>query len=143
MTKRLLERRELPNGVDLEFWDGSRKLAGDRWYVCLRAVLPVPVPEVPPEGVSPAVIQLLREEVGDHLCFQVKEERYFVPENEVDALRDQLKERLLEHSLPYLSRPDFPRRFLMRKLQEVDDTRPRGRDYLERLFAELRRPAPD
>lgn len=66
MTKRLVERRKLLNGLFLEFWDESRKLAGDRWYVGVRAAVPVPVPENPPEGISPDVIQLIQREKGHY-----------------------------------------------------------------------------
>lgn len=69
MTKKFLERKELSNGLVLEFWDESRKLAGDRWYVGIRAVVPVPVDQYPPENISLEVIQLIRSEVGDHIYF--------------------------------------------------------------------------
>jgi hypothetical protein len=140
MTKWLVERRALPNGLFLEFWDESRKLAGDRWYVSIRAVVPVTVPEAPPQGIPPEVIQLIRKEVGDKICFQLKEERHFISEGAVSFHREQLKEILLENSLSYLSHPELPNRFLTRKLKEVADKMHWGKDYLQKVLDQLRGP---
>jgi hypothetical protein len=48
---RLITRRTLANGLTLEFWDHSRPLAGDRWYVLLetRIVVPGRADTLPPE----------------------------------------------------------------------------------------------
>jgi hypothetical protein len=140
MEKTFLERQELPNGLFLEFWDESRKLAGDRWYVGIRAVVPVPVPEDPPHGISPEVIKLIYREVGDHICFQLKEERHFISEGELNSLKEQVKEVFLKNLLSYLSHPDFPNRFLIRKLKEVADKMPWGGEYLQKVLDQLRRP---
>ncbi len=89
MGRRLLERRQLPNGLLLEFWDESRKLAGDRWHLAVRAVVPTPLSEHPVEGIPSTVMEFILREVGDHLCFQLKEERNFIVETEVAALREE------------------------------------------------------
>lgn len=141
MTKKFLERKELSNGLVLEFWDESRKLAGDRWYVGIRAVVPVPVDQYPPENISLEVIQLIRSEVGDHIYFQHKTEKNFVAESEVNSLREHLKELFIENSLSYLSHPDFPKRFLALKLAEVADKMHMGDDYLQKVLDQLRAPS--
>lgn len=140
MTPRLLERRELPNGLALELWDESRKVAGDRWYVAVWAVVPVPLAEHQLDDVSPKVNDFIRREVGDHLYYQHREERHFVAEAEVGSLREELKHLFLTNSLSYLSRPDFPCRFVGRQVREVADKIECGKEYLERLVAALRRP---
>ncbi|UCG11432.1 MAG: hypothetical protein JSU72_12890 [Deltaproteobacteria bacterium] len=140
MTKRLIERRKLANGLCLEFWDESRKLAGDRWFVGIRAVVPVTVPRDPPQGIPPEVIQLVLKEVGEQICFQLKEERYFISEGEVNSVREQLKEVFLKNVLSYLSHPVFPNRFLTRKLQDVADKMHGGPDYLQKVLDQLRGP---
>ncbi len=43
-------------GLFWEFWNESQKLAGDRWYVGVRAVVQGSVPEEAPEGISSEVI---------------------------------------------------------------------------------------
>jgi hypothetical protein len=141
MERRLLERRGLSNGLLLEFWDESRKLAGNRWYVAVRAVVPVPLSEHSPQGMPSTVMEIILREVGDHLCFQLKEERHFIAEAEVAALRQELKEVFIKNSLPYLSHPDFPSRFVSRKMQEVREKMGWGNEHLQRVLERLRRPA--
>jgi hypothetical protein len=48
---RLLERHALENGLTLEFWDYSRPLVGDRWFVRLEARIAIAVraETLPPE----------------------------------------------------------------------------------------------
>lgn len=141
MGRRLLERRRLPNGLLLEFWDESRKLAGDRWHLAVRAVVPIPLSEHPVEGIPSTVIDLILREVGDHLCFQLKEERNFIVETEVATLREELKEVFVKNCLSYLSHPAFPSRSLSRKVREVAEKMGWGNEHLQRLLDGLRRPA--
>jgi len=142
MGPRLMERTELPNGVTLEFWDESRKVVGDRWYVSVRAVVPVPLLDHQLENIAPEVMEFIRTAVGDHLCFQLREEKNFVGEADVDALREEFKRVFLSNSLPYLSRPDFPSRFVSSKLREAADKMKQGREYVDRFLDGLRRPVP-
>jgi hypothetical protein len=142
MARRLVERRELPNGVTLEFWDESRKVAGGRWYVGIRAVVPIRLSDHQSDDIAPEVMELLRTEVGDHLCFQLSEGKNFVPEDEVDSVREEFKTVFLRNSLSYLSRPDFPSRFVSRKVREVADKMGQGKEYLDKLLDGLRRPVP-
>jgi hypothetical protein len=140
MAPRLLARSKLPNGLSLEFWDESRKLAGDRWYVAVRAVVPVPFAEYSPKAVPAAVMELILSEVGEDLCFQLMEERNFIVETEMEALRGELQEVLAKNVLSYLSRPDFPSRFVARKVWEVAEKMGWGQEHLQRLLDGLRRP---
>ena len=142
MAPRLMERRELPNGVTLEFWDESRRVAGDLWFVGVRAVVPVPLSDHQVNHISPEVMEFIRTEVGEHLCFQLREGKNFVAEGEVESLRDEFKRVFLRNSLPYLSRPDFPSRFLSRKIREVADKMGLGKEYLDKFLDGLRRPVP-
>jgi len=137
-----MERRELANGLTLEFWDESRKVVGDRWYVGVRAVVPVPLSDHQVDHVAPGVMEFIRDAVGDHLFFQVREEKNFVAEAEVDALREEFKRVFISNSLPYLSRPDFPSRFVSGKLKDAADKLKQGKEYVDKFLDGLRRPAP-
>jgi hypothetical protein len=142
MAPRLMERRELPNGVTLEFWDESRRVAGDRWYVGVRAVVPIRLSDHQVDHIAPEVMEFVRTKTGDHLCFQLKEGKNFVADDEVDSVREEFKRLVLRNSLPYLSRPDFPSRFVSRKLREAADKMKQGREYVDKLLDGLRRPDP-
>ncbi|HYA01993.1 MAG TPA: hypothetical protein VEI04_02635 [Syntrophobacteria bacterium] len=140
MGLRLLERRELSNGLSLEFWDESRRLTGGRWYVAVRAVVPVPLSEHFPQGISSAVMEFILTEVGDDLCFQLREERNFIAKADMAATREELKEVFIKNSLSYLCRADFPSRFVSRKVREVAEKMDWGSEHLQRLLDRLRRP---
>ena len=66
-SPRLLARHPLDNELTLEFWDHSRPVAGDRWFVCLSARIAVPVrtETLPPELKAHAaqVVGALGEEI--------------------------------------------------------------------------------
>lgn len=103
-------------------------------------MVPIPVPQGPQENISLKVIQLIRSEVGDHIYFHHKNEKHFVAESEVNSIREHLKELFNENSLSHLSHPDFPKRFLARKLVEVADKMHMGGGYLQRVLDQLRGP---
>ena len=109
----------------------------------VRAVVPVPLSDHQVDHISPEVMDFIRTEVGEHLCFQLREGKNLVAEGEVDSLRDEFKRVFLRNSLPYLSRPDFPSRFLSRKVKEVAEKMGLGKEYLEKFLEGLRRPFPD
>jgi hypothetical protein len=88
-------------------------------------------------------MELIRSAVGEHICFQLRGEKNFVAEGDVDSLREELKRVFLTNSLPYLSRPDFPSRFASRKIREAAEKMKQGREYVDRFLDGLRRPAPN
>lgn len=140
IARKLLQCKQLPNGLRLELWDESRKVAGDRWYVGVRAVAAVALPRETPEGISPEVLRILKREVGEYIYCQFLEERNFIAEQEVLTILDELKEVFLKNTLSYLSHPDFPRRFLIRKTREIQQKLPWGEDYVRKILDEVRFP---
>lgn len=138
---RLVEKVHLSNGLALEFWDESRRVAGDRWYVGVRAIVGIPWrPDSPPHGLAEA-FRIMEQELGDELCFQRVMERHFIAEEEVPRVLAQLKELFIQNSMDYLSHPEFARRFVEKKATEIQKRIPWGREYVEKILCELRRPA--
>ena len=68
----LLARHTLDNGLTLEFWDLSRPLVGDRWFVCLvtRIAIPIGAETLPPE-LQPQAAQVV-EALGEEIIFSRK-----------------------------------------------------------------------
>jgi hypothetical protein len=46
MEEKLIKTMDLTNGMQLNFYDGSRQLAGDRWLISLIIRMEIPVAEV-------------------------------------------------------------------------------------------------
>jgi len=106
----LVESITLENGLVLEIWDYSRRLAGDRWLVGMLAQIVV---EAPVEAFSRRELyELFLEEEEGRVYYRHRKERTFVDEREREAIFDQLKNRFLEAALSYLSHPSFRQRLI-------------------------------
>ena len=46
MKEKLIKTMDLENGMQLNFYDASRKIAGDRWQISLVVRMEIPVTEV-------------------------------------------------------------------------------------------------
>ncbi len=136
----LMDKVHLENGLTVEFWDESKHLVGDRWYVGIRAMVAIDIPDRSQEGFVKEHIEVLRSALGDRIYFQFLEERNFIPENEVERLKEELKEIFLKNSLSYLSHPDFARKFLLVKSEEAYSKKLMGPEYLERFLKGLKGP---
>lgn len=135
---KLLELIKLPNGLELEFWDESRPVAGDRWYVGLRALVPIPIPEASED--TGQGIALIKEALGKEACYQHLMERHFISCEQVPSVLREMRESFLANSLQYVSHPEFPTRFLLSKAMEVEKRKTWGSQYAEKILQELRRP---
>jgi hypothetical protein len=139
----LLEQRILSNGLRLEIRDESRKVAGDRWRVSLRALVSVPLPADPPEGISRETLELLRREVGETVFFHQVETRNFIAEKDTSRVLENLKKTFLENSLAYLSHPCFAGRFLKSTAVKIQEQGRYGPEYLQKTLMTLKPPGED
>lgn len=118
----MVEKISLSNGLILEIWDYSRKLAGDRWLVGFLAQV-----GVEPEAShfsSPYYYEKFKEETDGKVYYRYRKERTFVPEDRVGELFKGMKESFLTAVKPYLSKPDFKERLIAHEVklfeQKVD-----------------------
>lgn len=121
MSGPTVEAIGLPNGLTLKIYDRSRKLAGDRWLVCLEAeieveILPSWFEEGNPSGPD---LEQAREVLGERVVFRYEKRRHFVGQHERRAVFEELRTRFLETSLRYLSSRDLPLRLIRRRYQEA------------------------
>lgn len=125
MEEKPIDKIRLDNGLTLELYDRSRRVAGDRWLVSFAARLEVGLkreyfegrhePDVPFEGI--------REAVGDKAVYYHEKTRNLVAETEKDEVFRGLKERFLDANLVYLSSPEFPLKLILRQYQEAEGQR--------------------
>jgi hypothetical protein len=115
---RLLGRHLLANGLTLEFWDHSRPLVGDRWFVRLEARIAVGVraESLPPElqGAAGAVVEAL----GEEITFSHVEERNFIAAAEAPGLLEEMRERMLQLAPGYFGHAAFGAGFIRKKFAE-------------------------
>lgn len=113
----LCERTALENGLVLEIWDESRKIAADTVKVALAARIKV---EVKKEYfTSPEQYQTVLKVFGPEILFEQKKERTFVDLAEKEAVFGSLLSEFKESALKYLSSPKFPSGFVISKLADI------------------------
>ncbi len=115
-TETLVKIIKLGNGPELKLYDRSRKIAGDRWQVSLIARMEIPVNCLASAEAArlSATVDEIKAALGAYAVFEKKTERNFVAEKEKDDLFNALCDSFLKSSLTYLSRSDFPARFIVK-----------------------------
>jgi hypothetical protein len=118
-SDRLIARHPLDNGLTLEFWDHSRVVAGDRWFVGLetRIAIPVRTDALPPE-LQGSVAQVVGA-LGAEITFSQKDERNFIAASEAPALLQEMQDRVLALAPGYFGHRDFAPRFIRGKYAEL------------------------
>jgi hypothetical protein len=110
----------LGNGLTLEIFDQSRKVAGDRWLVKLVAKIDIPIGRL---RTNPAKIErddfnALKASCGDYIRYEQRHERNFVDGKQKDAVFHDLMTSFLNGSQRYLAHLDFPLRCALREYQK-------------------------
>ena len=119
MKQTLIKTIELSNGLKLDFYDISRKLAGDRWYVGLIARIDIPLIDslLTNQHLSHYSVEEIRNTLGESVRFQQKRERHYIDEQEKDDLLNDLMDSFIKRTLNYLSLPDFPGKYILKEFQ--------------------------
>lgn len=122
----LFEEIVLENGLTLEIWDDSRKIAEDTAKVSLTARIRVAVKEeyFPEREHYRAVLKVF----GPQVIFEQKKERPFVHANEKDDMVNQLVREFKDATLKYISRPDFASGFVRSKFIDIQQNPYKYRD---------------
>ncbi|MDY6903637.1 MAG: hypothetical protein SWH61_03030 [Thermodesulfobacteriota bacterium] len=120
MEERLVETKQLDNMIELEIYDQSRQVAGDRWRVTLVVKARVPVEKrfFKDEGQDSPDIADMQNVLGDHVTFEQRRERNFVDENEKDEMWRAIYDQFAESTLGYIAHPDFPMKLILREYKE-------------------------
>ena len=117
MEQSLMKRMELSNGLKLDFYDISRKLAGDRWYVGMIARIDVPLTDLllTSQQFSNYSVEEIRNALGETVRFQEKRERHYIDERERNVLLQDLMDSFIKSTLNYFSQPDFLEKFVLKE----------------------------
>jgi hypothetical protein len=114
----LIARYPLANGLTLEFWDYSRTIAGDRWYMSLEVRIAIPItPDTLPPDLQGQAVQV-RALLGVEIVFSQKVVRNFIAEAEAPIVLKDMQDRFLVMAPGYFGHPDFAAKFMRRKFTE-------------------------
>ena len=119
MEQTLIKTIELSNGLKLDFYDISRKLAGDRWYVGVIARINISLIDslLTNQQLSHYSVEEIRNALGESVCFKQKRERHYIDEREKDDLLNGLMDSFIKRTLKYLSLPNFPGKYILKEFQ--------------------------
>ena len=120
MEEVLINTIDLENGLKLNLFDMSRKLAGDRWLVSLIARIEISTkdPLLKEGGASSLNFNEVIKVLGEKLIFEQKRERIYIDEKEKDEVMKEIQDSFLSTSLSYLSRSDFSEKYILKKFNE-------------------------
>ncbi len=120
-SARLLSRHPLNNGLTLEFWDYSRPIAGDRWFVLLEVRIAIPIrPDTLPPELRGQIDQV-KETLGDEIIFSQKNERNFIAATEAPKILKNMQDSFLGMASGYFGHPDFAPRFIRGKFAQKQE----------------------
>ncbi len=120
MKFKLIKTIDLENGMQLNIFDSSRKLAGDRWLVTMIARIEIPVAEVLIQDgqQSKESVNEIKKMLGEKVLFEQKRERIFVEETDKETIFEEVYDIFLNSTLTYLSTEEFPKRYVLKKYKE-------------------------
>jgi hypothetical protein len=120
MKEKLIETLDLENGLQLNVYDASRKLVGDRWLVSLIVRMDVPVTETLGKNSRQSTenIDEIKGMLGDSVLFEKKREKIFVDTAAKETVFKELCDMFLNSSLNYLSKDIFPKQYILKTYKE-------------------------
>lgn len=118
MDKNLIKKIDLENGLELEFYDCSKKIVGDRWQVKLLGKIEIPVKKYL-QGIDEGIdTDDVLEVLGQTVIFEKNRERNFIDDKEKEKLLNDFCESLMKNALLYLSTSNFPKQFIEKEYKK-------------------------
>lgn len=120
MKEKLIKTLDLKNGLQLNVYDASRKLVGDRWLVSLIVRMDVPLTEALKKNRRQPMesINEIKSMLGESVLFEKKRERNFVDTTAKETVFKELCDMFLNSSLSYLAKDIFPKQYILKKYEE-------------------------
>jgi len=120
MKEKLIKTLDLENGLQLNVYDASKKLVGDRWLVSLIVRMDVPVTEALKKNSRQLTesIDEIKDVLGDSVLFEKKREKIFVDTGTKEKVFKELCDMFLNSSLDYLSKEIFPKQYILKTYKD-------------------------
>ena len=125
MSERTLFSHRLENNLELLCIDQSKKIAADRWTVCVSMRVPIPIEKewFVNDPVDDDKLTQLRRYLGREVIFEQKKVRNFVSDNQKKRILDEICTSIQETLIPYLNRDAFPGKYILKRFSEEKQSR--------------------
>jgi hypothetical protein len=122
MSSERLITLSLNNGLTLRCLDKCRKIAADRWYICIFVEIVVPVKEAwfRDNPLEAGMFERIKNKLGNEVVFRQKKERNFVSDDQKDQIVESICEGVVEMGERYLGNDSFAAKFILKQF----DNRP-------------------
>ncbi|MCP3942437.1 MAG: hypothetical protein GY710_13245 [Desulfobacteraceae bacterium] len=120
MNDTIFKTIELANNHILEIRDDSRQIGADAHVVIMGARMQIRVKKnlfVSQEISDTQFVDIL-ETLGDTIPYEYKSERNMIMTAEKDRIFEALVETFLKNVVPYISRPIFPEKMILKEYKE-------------------------
>ncbi|SMC55958.1 hypothetical protein SAMN02746065_104153 [Desulfocicer vacuolatum DSM 3385] len=116
MEEKIVKTIPLAHDLTLEILDLSRKISSDAFQVKMTARVTIPVKEsiFTPESFTNFSLENIISKVGTTTTYEHKKERNFIMAPDKDTVFDQLVASFEGTLLPYVSKPSFPRKYILK-----------------------------
>jgi hypothetical protein len=109
-SEQVIREYDLGGGITARLCDATRHYFGGYYHVRIEVSAVVPLSESSFAG--PEEYRAAHRLLGERIRFHRVLEKMAVPGSGISAVRQVLLEAFATNVLPYLSRPDFPERFM-------------------------------
>ena len=126
MTATLISAHELNNGLTLRFMDASKKIAADRWYVCIWVTISIPVDQkwFAQGSLEDDQFERITRILGPEVVFRQKKERNFVSDESKTQVVQQLCEQTIATGSGYLGSHTFAEKYIRKVYAERQGQQP-------------------
>ena len=121
MGKEPIKRIGLDSQLTLVFIDNSKHVAADRWLISVKACVAIPLDPLAdgPNGLSADQIKTLKDMFGNQIAYEKEMDRNFIDAAVKDQAIQEMMSSFIDSTLRYLNHPDFPRRYALKTLAEI------------------------
>lgn len=122
MKNKCIQTIELDNGLTLNIFDNSRRIAADRYYVCVAVHIEVVVDKkwFDNEKITDNQLDYFKNLIGEKALFEKKKERNFVDAQIKDQTVDMLRESIVSTNAGYLAHKDFPGKLILKTVSDAE-----------------------
>ena len=107
---------QLKNGLSLQCLDQSKKIAADRWHVCIWVQMSIPVERkwFVNTPVDEATFQQIGSVLGQEVTLKLKKERHFIADDHKEQIVKEICDSAVEMGKQYFTHEDFAAKYILK-----------------------------